>query len=1422
MNNDDLDFGATLRGLTARQHVFNRYVLTRQLGRGGMGVVWLAHDEKLERDVALKFLPEEIAQDADAILDMKRETRRALELTHPRIVRIYDFVDDSRRAAVSMEYVDGPTLSALRREEPSGCLGVSKITPWIEQLCEALVYAHGEAKIAHRDLKPANLMLDSKGSLKITDFGISATISDSTTRASHSAASTSGTPVYMSPQQMMGEKPTSTDDIYSLGATIYELLTGKPPFYSGNIPIQVQNKVAPSMTERRAELGVTSAEAIPQAWEETVAACLSKESPNRPQSAEEVWERLNGRSAATARPAAKTIDVETPKPVRPQPRTVPAEPSKPRNLMPVWITLLILVLLGSGAGWYFGVYAPEQRRLEMARGGIVVKTNPAGAEISVGGVAVKQSPATFGDLHLGEYEVKVSKTGYEPKVLKLAVEENRFADPGPTALQPSVGSVALTSTPSVVGYELASTQLVADDLAQVRKSGRTPATLEGLPIGQYKLVMQREGWPEQTAWVDVGRGTTVRQSAEFSGGSVTIAGASGKSAISYRLVGNSGISRSGTAPAQLDDLPPGDYTVTFICAGWNPVRQQVTIAAKQTVNAAVVFPEGSMEITSLPDGVDFELAGGPAADSPAAAVVRQGAARTAMQNGNVKLVGKTPATLDGLPVGSYTVSLLGANGWPARTCEIAVDAGSKAAQATGDFSPAKLLVESDPSGAEVWSGGKLLGHTPYTEDSIGPGKREVELRLTGYLVKRDSGEAQPCGLIHLGGKLEDDYWVRRAESLTASMSAKDRMDATLSLLGFWAKQGMSVQVDQCGQLVLQRIGQMKDPCSLSETLNVMNEHGYRDLCGKFAAIALETVKKEKNAADGSISLLESLHKIGDAVGYAKVFPLAQELVRKSEYPTSDAMALMRTEWKLGDKPGYAQAFALAQELVRKDEYASSTVLFLKDTAWELGDKETYIQACSFATEIVRNSEHPGIYVRNYIQRATSLDDNDGYDQAFALAEELVKEYSDPTLSAMDLMQNRLNSGDEVGYKRAFALAQELVRNGKYPDQDACSLMEKTWELGDKAGYAQAFALAQELVRKNDTASYLMEKTWELGDKAGYAQAFALAQELVRKGKYPVSYAQNLMKATWKLGDKAGYAQAFALAQELVRKDDNSTFSAQDLMETVWTLGDREGYNQVRAYAESLAKGSDYAMEQLRKKLVNVKFGETKFGETQFGQKQFACDAPKAQNPDTVRYGKTPFGARGIYEACDKRMNDLAKAKDWAGLAAIDVTQLKVGADYGKMLEQTRFNALAEAGQLQLIAPYVQRMKAALNGSEKKSDWELMENIEFAIYASDSVLAEQLIAKLEKKDDNDADRILLARIEKATWDGDFASAERFYAAIKDAGQRSSAAYTLAKAYALKGNREAVERLIASFPEKSNQFSIAMTAANACADKVEHTK
>lgn len=284
---EDLTFTRGVESTTgsgaAQERYFGRYRPERELGRGGMGVVVLAHDDELNIPVALKLLPDSVSCDAEGLSRFKSEVLRGMTLAHSSIVRVHTFERDAEHAAIVMEYVPGETLADAKVRQPGHCFDCHEILPWIEQLCVALDYAHGEARVAHRDLKPRNIMLTPEGRVKIADFGLASLLSESLTRVATSANAV-GTPPYMSPQQVLGKPATRVDDIYALGATIYDLLTGRPPFFRGDVFAQVLHEDAPPMTQRRQELGVTGKGSIPRTWERAIAACLSKEPAARPAS----------------------------------------------------------------------------------------------------------------------------------------------------------------------------------------------------------------------------------------------------------------------------------------------------------------------------------------------------------------------------------------------------------------------------------------------------------------------------------------------------------------------------------------------------------------------------------------------------------------------------------------------------------------------------------------------------------------------------------------------------------------------------------------------------------------------------------------------------------------------------------------------------------------------------------------------------------------------------------------------------------------------------------------------------------------------------------------------------------------------------------------------------------------------------------
>jgi alpha-L-fucosidase len=324
-----------------------RYILRRLLGQGSVGAVWLAWDSKLEQEVALKVLPESLLQDPNIAERLRSETRRSLQLAHPNIVRTYDFVRDQSLTAIVTEYVDGWSLWSLRVDKPQQRFGVEEIRPWLQQLCAALDCAHQQAGLLHLDLKPSNLLLSRNGEIKVSDFGISGGLQR--LNAPLDARRMAERLGFMSPQQAMGEKPAVADDIYSLGATVFALLTGTPPFYTGEVLAQVRELPAPSMTARLTELGIE--EDIPYAWEEAVAACLAKDPTKRPRTVLEVLGLLQ-RPESPPPVASVAVPVEAAAEARDDSAPSPALANRASRKILAG-AMVALLTLGLGV-WYWG------------------------------------------------------------------------------------------------------------------------------------------------------------------------------------------------------------------------------------------------------------------------------------------------------------------------------------------------------------------------------------------------------------------------------------------------------------------------------------------------------------------------------------------------------------------------------------------------------------------------------------------------------------------------------------------------------------------------------------------------------------------------------------------------------------------------------------------------------------------------------------------------------------------------------------------------------------------------------------------------------------------------------------------------------------------------------------------------------------
>ncbi len=261
-----LDFQTALAG---------RYSLERELGRGGMGIVYLARDLRLERVVAVKLLPPDRAKDTAARERFVREARTAAQLSHPHIIPIHAVEEFGEFVFFVMSFVDGETLGARVRRD--GALKPHDAARILREVSWALAYAHGQGVI-HRDVKPDNILLERAGRALVADFGIARLVQAPDKPGEGELV---GTPEYMSPEQASGGQLDGRSDLYSLGVVGYYALSGRLPFTAPSVPAllaQQVTKACPPLT----------APGAPQSLVSAVERCLAKDPAQRPQSGEQL------------------------------------------------------------------------------------------------------------------------------------------------------------------------------------------------------------------------------------------------------------------------------------------------------------------------------------------------------------------------------------------------------------------------------------------------------------------------------------------------------------------------------------------------------------------------------------------------------------------------------------------------------------------------------------------------------------------------------------------------------------------------------------------------------------------------------------------------------------------------------------------------------------------------------------------------------------------------------------------------------------------------------------------------------------------------------------------------------------------------------------------------------------------------------
>jgi serine/threonine-protein kinase len=253
---------------------YGRFRIDGTLGRGGMAVVYLAHDTELGRPVAVKVLADHGMEDHSFRARFAREARIAAGLTHPNVVQVFDVGEEAGRPFIVMEYVEGETLGdELRRERR---LAPARVIDVARQCCAGLACAHA-AGLVHRDIKPQNLLVTADGAVKIADFGVAHALDQTRLTLTGSIV---GTARYLAPEQTVSTRVTGAADVYALGVVMYELLTGRPPHAGDSLPELVLAKRRESAKPPRA-----LRPEIPAQLDAAVVSCLAAAPERRPTAA---------------------------------------------------------------------------------------------------------------------------------------------------------------------------------------------------------------------------------------------------------------------------------------------------------------------------------------------------------------------------------------------------------------------------------------------------------------------------------------------------------------------------------------------------------------------------------------------------------------------------------------------------------------------------------------------------------------------------------------------------------------------------------------------------------------------------------------------------------------------------------------------------------------------------------------------------------------------------------------------------------------------------------------------------------------------------------------------------------------------------------------------------------------------------------
>jgi len=574
------------------------YRIIKKLGEGGMGEVYLAEDLELDRKVALKFLPPQFTANPDFKARFRREAKAAAALNHPNIVTIYEVGEYQNHSYIAMEYVEGESLGDLISRQR---VAVGEAVDIALQICAGLGKAH-RAGIVHRDIKPANILIDKEAQIKIVDFGL-AKLEDSTKLTQ--AGTTMGTPHYMSPEQVRGDKLDQRSDIFSVGVVLYELLTGELAFRG-----EQQLAVLYSITHENPLPLSHHKPGIAAGLQTIVDNALQKDRKSRYQRIEDLVVDLRRERPLAAASSHETVTIFTP---RLQPATKPLSRTSifiRQHGRSAFFTIAALALIIPAALFLPGLFRgkSDKSHSASAKAMLSVSTTPEGAAVFLNGDSAGLTPLNLAAEAGDTIAMRFQKQDYfamDTSVVITGGRDSTFS----FALQP-IAQVAITMEP-------------AD--AEVALNGRTIETsrLASLqwPAGDYDLRISRQGYEPKEEKIVLTQGANpplhyalkkleeIAPAPEVGGLEVNSVPGGASVVIADKP--------RGKTPFADDKLKPGSYNVSIRLEGYEDFSTTVAVKpGKSTPLTATLAPLGELSITSNPDGASVFLDGNPAGTTP--------------------------------------------------------------------------------------------------------------------------------------------------------------------------------------------------------------------------------------------------------------------------------------------------------------------------------------------------------------------------------------------------------------------------------------------------------------------------------------------------------------------------------------------------------------------------------------------------------------------------------------------------------------------------------------------------------------------------------------------------------------------------------------------------------------------------------------